>query len=179
MFFLKGNLTQEKSRNISGQQGEESTIWDKMSCINGCMIKSNLIISLVPYFQLCCLKKRTLLVLSWLLLSHMTYLQLRKKWLFVMLSKFTKWLFSLRKKCRFVQFSKQLFLSQIEIIHVNQEPKTRWPRTERNMLTLIGMSLAREDLARCRIMSIFTFKKFWKFLIQIQQTKSNPKITWV
>ena len=24
-------------------------IWDKMSCINGCMIKSNIVISLVPY----------------------------------------------------------------------------------------------------------------------------------
>ena len=24
-------------------------IWDKMGCINGCMVKSNLVISLVPY----------------------------------------------------------------------------------------------------------------------------------
>ena len=28
-----------------------------------------------------------------------------------------------------------------------------------------------------RLMSIFTSKKVWKFLIQIQLTKSNPKIT--
>ena len=48
LFVLKGNLMQEKSRNLSGQQGEESMIWDKMSCINGCMVKSNLVISLVP-----------------------------------------------------------------------------------------------------------------------------------
>ena len=31
---------QEKSRNLSGKQGEESMIWDKMSCINGWMVKS-------------------------------------------------------------------------------------------------------------------------------------------
>ena len=49
LFVLKGNLMQEKSRNLSGQQGVESMILDKMSCINGCMVKSNLVISLVPY----------------------------------------------------------------------------------------------------------------------------------
>ena len=38
---------QEKSRNLSGKQGEKSMIWDKMSCINGWMVKSNLVISLV------------------------------------------------------------------------------------------------------------------------------------
>ena len=48
-FVLKGNFMKEESRNLSGQQGEESMIWDKMSCINGCMVKSNLVISLVPY----------------------------------------------------------------------------------------------------------------------------------
>ena len=32
---------------LSGQQGEESMIWDKMSCINCWMVKSNLVIS--PY----------------------------------------------------------------------------------------------------------------------------------
>ena len=37
---------QEKSRNLSGKQGEESMIWDKMSCINGWMVKFNLVISL-------------------------------------------------------------------------------------------------------------------------------------
>ena len=26
-------------------------IWDKMSCINGCMVKSHLVISLVPYWK--------------------------------------------------------------------------------------------------------------------------------
>ena len=26
-------------------------IWDKMSCINGCMVRSNLLISLVPYLS--------------------------------------------------------------------------------------------------------------------------------
>ena len=41
---------QQKSRNLSGKQGEESMIWDKMSCINGWMVKSNLEISLVPYY---------------------------------------------------------------------------------------------------------------------------------
>jgi hypothetical protein len=40
---------QEKSRNLSGQLGEESMIRDKKCCINGCMVKSNLVISLVPY----------------------------------------------------------------------------------------------------------------------------------
>ena len=40
---------QEKSRTLSGKQGEESMIWDKMSCINGWMVKSNLVISVVPY----------------------------------------------------------------------------------------------------------------------------------
>ena len=44
-FVLKGNLMQQKSRNLSGQQGEESMIWGKLSCINGCMVKSNLVIS--------------------------------------------------------------------------------------------------------------------------------------
>ena len=43
-FVLKGNFMQEKSRNLSGKQGEESMIWDKMSCINGWMVKSNLVI---------------------------------------------------------------------------------------------------------------------------------------
>ena len=47
MFCFEGES--EKSRNLSGQQGEESMVWDKMSCINGCMVKSNLVISLVPY----------------------------------------------------------------------------------------------------------------------------------
>ena len=50
-FVLKGNLMQEKSRNLSGQEGEESMIWDKMSCINGWMVKCNLVISLVPYLN--------------------------------------------------------------------------------------------------------------------------------
>ena len=44
---------QEKSRNLSGKQGEESVILDKMSCINGCMVKSNLVISLVPLNATC------------------------------------------------------------------------------------------------------------------------------
>ena len=43
---------QEKSQNLSRKQGEESMIWDKMSCINGWMVKSNLVISLVPYKDL-------------------------------------------------------------------------------------------------------------------------------
>ena len=47
LFVLKGNLMQEKSRNLSGKQVEESMICDKMSCIDGCMVKFNLIISLV------------------------------------------------------------------------------------------------------------------------------------
>ena len=44
---------QEKSRNLSRQQGEESMVWDKMSCTNGCMVKSSLVISLVPYNLYC------------------------------------------------------------------------------------------------------------------------------
>ena len=42
---------QEKSWNLSGKKGEESMIWDKMSCINGWMVKSNLVISLVPIWN--------------------------------------------------------------------------------------------------------------------------------
>ena len=40
---------QEKSQNLSEKQGKESMIWDKMSCINGWMVKFNLVISLLPY----------------------------------------------------------------------------------------------------------------------------------
>ena len=36
---------------------------------------------------------------------------------------------------------------------------------------------ARQSVKLTRLMSIFTSKKVWKFLIQIQLTKSNPKIT--
>ena len=36
---------------------------------------------------------------------------------------------------------------------------------------------ARQGVKLTRFMSIFTSKKVWKFLIQIQLTKSNPKIT--
>ena len=38
---------QEKSQNLSGKKEEESMTHEKMSCINGCMVKSNLVISLV------------------------------------------------------------------------------------------------------------------------------------
>ena len=41
---------QEKSRNLSGQQEEESVIWDKMSCINGCIQPSNLF-SALAFFR--------------------------------------------------------------------------------------------------------------------------------
>ena len=58
-------------------------------------------------------------------------------------------------------------------------------------LTLIGMSSENkknahlqspleagwQDVKLTRLMSIFTSKKGWKFFIQIQLTKSNPKIT--
>ena len=47
-FVLKVNLMQEKSQNLSGKKEIESMIHEKMSCINGCMVKSNLVISLVP-----------------------------------------------------------------------------------------------------------------------------------
>ena len=53
-FVLKGNLMHEISQNLSGKSGEESMIWEKMSCINGCMVISNLVISLVHYSILCC-----------------------------------------------------------------------------------------------------------------------------
>ena len=41
--FLK-----EKSQNLSGKYREESMILERMSCINSCMVVSNLVISLVP-----------------------------------------------------------------------------------------------------------------------------------
>ena len=41
-FVLKGNFMQEKSQNLLGKQEEESMTWDKMSSINGWMVKSNL-----------------------------------------------------------------------------------------------------------------------------------------
>ena len=44
-----GNFQQEKSQNLSGKWKQESMIWDKVGCINGCMVKSNLVIYLVPY----------------------------------------------------------------------------------------------------------------------------------
>ena len=46
---LLGNFQQEKLRNLSGKWKQESMIWDKMGCISGCMVKSNLVIYLVPY----------------------------------------------------------------------------------------------------------------------------------
>ena len=48
-FVLKGNIMQKKLKNLSGKQREESKILEKISCINGCMVISNLVISLVPY----------------------------------------------------------------------------------------------------------------------------------
>ena len=36
-------------KNPSRKYRPESTIWEKMSCIKGCMVSFNLIISLVPY----------------------------------------------------------------------------------------------------------------------------------
>ena len=42
---------QEKSQNLSGKKEEESMIHEKMSCIDGSMVKSNLVISLVPYAE--------------------------------------------------------------------------------------------------------------------------------
>ena len=42
---------QEKSQNLSGKEEEESMIHEKMSGINSCMVKSNLVISLVPYMN--------------------------------------------------------------------------------------------------------------------------------
>jgi hypothetical protein len=43
-----GYFQQEKSLNLSGKK-KESMIWDKMGCINGCMVIANLVIYLVPY----------------------------------------------------------------------------------------------------------------------------------
>jgi hypothetical protein len=46
---LGGYFQQEKSQNLLGKWKQDSMIWDKMGCINGCMVISNLVISLVPY----------------------------------------------------------------------------------------------------------------------------------
>ena len=47
-FVLKGTCMQEKSQNLSCKKGEDSMIHETMRCINGCMVKSNLVISIVP-----------------------------------------------------------------------------------------------------------------------------------
>ena len=48
LFCFEGEFHTREITNLSGKQGEESVILDKMSSINGCMVKSNLVISLVP-----------------------------------------------------------------------------------------------------------------------------------
>ena len=50
LLFLKFNSLQEKSQNFSGKWRQQSMIWEKISCINDCMVISNLIISLLPKF---------------------------------------------------------------------------------------------------------------------------------
>ena len=46
---LGGTFSKRNHWTFQENKKQESIIWDKMGCINGCMVKSNLAIFLVPY----------------------------------------------------------------------------------------------------------------------------------
>ena len=49
LFVLFWKAILAKSQNLPGKWKQELMIWEKIFCINGCRVISNLVISLVPY----------------------------------------------------------------------------------------------------------------------------------
>ena len=51
MFCFEGESHAREITKPLGKKGDTSMIWEKMSCINGWMVISNLVISLVPQYK--------------------------------------------------------------------------------------------------------------------------------